>query len=69
MSLRTLSIAGADLRLLDTGHHWSGVGDESKRTAALGSVVYNLALCVGTTSSGTGVSAPVVDTSVGLGTI
>lgn len=69
LPVRTLSIAGAYLRLLDTGHHRSGVGQEARGTGALGTVVDHLALGIGSTGGGTGVSASVVDTSVGFRTV
>ena len=69
LSVGTLSIAGAYLRLFDTRHHRAGVGDVSQRTGALGPMVDHLALGVGATGRGTWVRALVVDTRVGLGTV
>ena len=69
LSVRTLSIAGTYLRLFDTGHHRTGVGDVSQRTGALGPMIDNLAPGVGTTGRGAGVRALVVDTRVGLGAV
>ena len=69
LSVWTLSVAGADLWLLDTGHGGAGVGDVSLGTGAGGSVVDNLTLGVGTAGSGAGVGTPVVDAGVGLRTV
>ena len=69
LSVWTLRIAGADLRLLDTCHHWSGVGQETRGTGALGTVVDHLALGIGTTGSGAGVSTSVVDAGIGFWTV
>ena len=69
LSVRTLGIAGADLRLLDAGHHGGGVGDVALGAGALGPVVHHLTLGIGSTGRGAGVGAPVVDAGVGLGAV
>ena len=69
LSVRTLGVAGADLRLLDAGHGGGGVGDVALGAAALGAVVHHLALGVGATGRGAGVRAAVVDAGVGLGAV
>ena len=69
LSVRTLGVAGADLGLLDAGHHGGRVGDVALGAGALGPVVHHLTLGVGSTGRGAGVSAPVVDAGVGLGAV
>ena len=69
LSVRTLGIAGANLRLLHTGHHRGGVGDVALGAGALGPVVHHLTLGIGSTGAGAGVGAPVVDAGVGLRTV
>ena len=56
----------------DTTNIGRWVGDEAGRTGALGPVVDNMALGVGSTGGGTvatGVHASVVDAGIGLGAV
>ena len=69
LAVRTLGVAGADLGLLDAGHHGGGVGDVALGAGALGAVVHHLTLGVGATGGGAGVGASVVDAGVGLGAV
>ena len=40
LSVRTLGVAGANLGLLDAGHHGGGVGDVALRAGALLSLIH-----------------------------
>jgi len=60
-----LGVGRAGLGLLDTANHGSGVGDVADRAGALGAVVHNLAVGVGSAGVGAAwVGAVVVDASV-----